>query len=82
MRVHAEVVREINVLKSIGNEPNIDRKLSRSRRSLRWLAYTVGGAIDALSTPVMVSLLTAPEAAATLVVRLKPVYEFLLKFFN
>ncbi|HDZ82307.1 MAG TPA: TIR domain-containing protein [Roseobacter sp.] len=76
------VSREINALKSIGDEPNLDRKLSISRRSLRWLAYSVGGTIAALSTPIMVNLLTAPEAAATLIVRLKPIYEFLLKFFS
>lgn len=76
------VRREIDALKSIGDEPNVDRKLSLSRRSLRWLAYSVGGTIAALSTPIMVNLLTAPEAAATLIVRLKPIYEFLLKFFS
>ena len=76
------VSREIHNLQSVEMEPTPQRKLARSRRSVRWLAYTVGGAITAITTPVIANLLTAPEAALTLAARLKPIYEFMLKLFS
>ncbi len=73
--------KEIDIFQSIERELNVERKLSIARRSLRKVAYVVGGAIAAISTPVMVNLLTAPEAAVTLAARLRPIYEFILRFF-
>lgn len=76
------VTREIHNLQSVEEEPTPQRKLAHSRRSVRWLAYTIGGALTAIATPVIASLLTAPEAALTLAARLRPIYEFILKLFS
>lgn len=59
----------------------LDKTLPRYRRAVRSLTFLTGGLIAAISTGVMVNLLTSPTAAATLATRLKPIYEALLQFF-
>ncbi len=52
------------------------------RRGVRGLTYLVGATLAAVSTGVMVNLLTTPEAALTLAARLKPLLEALLRYFR
>jgi hypothetical protein len=58
-----------------------DRKLFRLRRSLKNATFIVGGLVTAIGTGVAVNLLTAPAAAQTLLLRLKPIFEAMLQFF-
>ncbi|MEL7026842.1 MAG: TIR domain-containing protein, partial [Pseudomonadota bacterium] len=51
------------------------------RRGVRGLVYALGGIIAAVSGGVAVNVLTAPEAAKTLAIRLQPILDRLLGFF-
>jgi len=57
------------------------RRYAGLRKAVRGLAYATGGIIATVSSGVVVSLLTVPEAAVTLATRLKPVLDRLLQYF-
>ena len=57
------------------------RRYGGLRKAVRGLAYATGGIIAAATSGVAVSLLTVPEAAATLAARLRPIFDRLLQFF-
>ncbi|MCE2739312.1 MAG: leucine-rich repeat domain-containing protein [Rhodobacter sp.] len=57
------------------------RRYGGLRKAVRGLAYATGGIIGAATSGVVVSLLTVPEAAATLAARLRPIFDRLLQFF-
>ncbi len=56
-------------------------KLFKFRRALKNATYIVGGLVTAIGTGVVINLLTAPAAAQTLLLRLKPILDNLLQFF-
>ncbi len=58
-----------------------ERRLPKVRRAVKGLAQITGGVVIAIGSGVMVNLLTAPNAAATLLKKLQPLLEALLKFF-
>ena len=57
------------------------RRYGGLRKAVRGLAYATGGIIGAATSGVAVSLLTVPDAAATLAARLRPIFDRLLQFF-
>lgn len=63
------------------NQPDPDKRLPILRGGLKRMAYVAGGIISAIGGGVIINLLTAPEAAATLATRLKPLYDLMVKFF-
>lgn len=67
-------------IKSLATESE-EKKLSRMRRVTKKIAYIAGGAVMAIGTGVVINLLTSPTAATTLLARLQPLYEALLKVF-
>ena len=56
-------------------------KLFKFRRGLKNATYIIGSLVTAIGTGVVVNLLTAPSAAQTLFLRLKPIFENFLQFF-
>ena len=57
------------------------RKFARLRRYTRGLTYLAGSILTGVSAGIGANLLTSPEAAATLVQKLRPLFERLIQFF-
>jgi hypothetical protein len=76
------VARQADALAEAAREPDEERRPGRLRRALRALGYTTGAIIVAVGGGVPVALLTAPEAAATLALRLRQAYDQIVSFFR
>ncbi|MEQ8305156.1 MAG: toll/interleukin-1 receptor domain-containing protein [Hoeflea sp.] len=63
------------------SQPDPEKRLPILRGGLKRMVYVAGGIISAIGGGVIINLLTAPDAAATLAARLKPLYDLMVKFF-
>ncbi|MCA3507071.1 MAG: TIR domain-containing protein, partial [Rhodobacter sp.] len=75
------IAKEVTRIREAAEAVDETRRYGGLRKAVRGLAYATGGIIGAATSGVVVSLLTLPEAAATLAARLRPIFDRLLQFF-
>ena len=76
------IAKEVTRIGEAAEAVDETRRYAGLRKAVRGLAYATGGIIGAATSGVVVSLLTVPEAAATLAARLRPIFDRLLQFFR
>ncbi|MCA3438624.1 MAG: leucine-rich repeat domain-containing protein [Rhodobacter sp.] len=76
------IAKEVTRIGAAAGTVDETRRYAGLRKAVRGLAYATGGIIGAATSGVVVSLLTVPEAAATLAARLRPIFDRLLQFFR
>jgi hypothetical protein len=79
--LRASVAQAVEQTRAADTVVDPERRAWRRRTALLKLVYVVGAIATATSGGVATSLLTSPEAAATIYLRLQPILDGLLSFF-